>query len=98
MHLDLGGVQIVIINDIDSIFTPVIDFKLHQLDLIIKRSALRTQIATSILIDAHYYNSRVSAWEPVVEVTRIYVDLLLNNILGQVRNLICVRLEEMDEV
>ena len=51
---------------------------------------------TTITTNASYYNPRVSNWEPILELSRISVEMIQNEI-ADIKNLICIQLEKLKD-
>ena len=96
IDINCDGLQVTIINDIGKIFTPVLDFNLMEFQLIINNNNISSEIYTTLTFSSQYFNSRISDWEPVVEQVRFHIDII--NTVGNVRSLICLKLEPISDL
>jgi hypothetical protein len=80
------GMQIVIINDTNNVFYPVITLSLSNFDYKSTGEFGSFNGESSLKAMISYYNSSVSEWEPFVEKT--HIELISNFTKGQIFHLI----------
>lgn len=75
----------MIINDIGTIFTPVLDFNILDTEIVLANNSIQNKITISpIIFKANYYNPRVGQWEPVMEEVGFNIDMI-NNTIGTIK-------------
>ncbi len=74
----MDGVQVIIINDVGDVYTPVLDFRIYELHAKIDMNPVLMKISTMINFSANYYNTRVTGWEPVIESIGFNIDIIKN--------------------
>lgn len=75
----LQGVDIVILNDMGNSFTPILDFELYEINLIMDKNNIFQTIMFTLPLRLAYYNPRVGRWEPVIERSGFNIEFYQNN-------------------
>lgn len=68
LFLNIPGIEVFIINDLNEMFCPILEIKLTNLDnvlLLDLNSNVNLQSNSQILIN--YFNYKISIWEPAIE-------------------------------
>lgn len=76
MHVQFGGVSATVINDCGSSNLPLLEAQLRAMDIDLSDWSIESLSAkTQLTFSADFFNSKLSAWEPVVEPCTLYVHL-----------------------
>lgn len=88
--------QIIIVNDLGELFSPVLEFTLSQVDTKITQNNIQLNVSTDISLCSNYFNPRNSAWEPVIE--EVSFQVLYNfSEFSQRKQIVAVELNDNQE-
>lgn len=77
IRAEVACLDLRIINNLGTIFTPVLDFKIDSLHSVVQQSNLLTSVSAEIHLALEYYNPQVSEWEPIVESIQVSADVIM---------------------
>ncbi|EGR30928.1 PH domain protein [Ichthyophthirius multifiliis] len=97
IEANFEGFQIVIINDINNAFVPVLDFNIFEMAVLFTQNNVQIKVSTIIQFSAEYYNPKVSLWEPIIEKVGFNIDYLQSE-FNNPRQLITVELNQNYEI
>ncbi|KAL4462680.1 hypothetical protein ABPG74_000510 [Tetrahymena malaccensis] len=91
LFVDIQGLEIIIINDMNSSYVPVLDFNLYETNVKFKQNNIQTSFTANFEIGAEYYNPKVGLWEPIIERIGFNVDFVQSDI-ANVKQLILIEM------
>ncbi|KAL4505260.1 hypothetical protein ABPG72_016327 [Tetrahymena utriculariae] len=91
LFTDIEGLEIIIINDMNSSYVPVLDFNLYEMNVKLKQNNIQTNLTANFELGAEYYNPKVGLWEPVIERVGFVVDFVKSEV-NNVKQLIAIEM------
>lgn len=94
----MTGLQVIVINDIGSIFTPVLDFNMMNTVVMMTNNNVQQKVSIiPLILKAKYFNPRVGEWEPIIEEIGFNIDFI-NNAIGTIKQHIVLEINENYEL
>jgi len=71
----LSGMHMMIINDQDNIFYPILQMNVEKVKLVLENKIFALHGETDINIMISYYNNKIDVWEPLLERTNLSLSI-----------------------
>lgn len=71
----LSGIHMMIINDQDNIFYPILQMNVEKVKLVLENEIFALHGETDIKIMISYYNNKIDVWEPLLERTNLSLSI-----------------------
>jgi hypothetical protein len=72
-ELSIKAISISIINDAESVLTPILDYDIDQINLTYDQGN-NTTVGVSMNMEINYFNPFANQWEPLVENTGVHLE------------------------
>ncbi|EAR98864.2 PH domain protein (macronuclear) [Tetrahymena thermophila SB210] len=91
LFIDIQGLEIIIINDLNSSYVPVLDLNLYEMNVKFNQNNIQAKLTSSFELGAEYYNAKVGLWEPIIEKVGFTVDFIKSEV-SNVKQLITIEM------